>query len=66
MAAFLAKLHNLNEDEILSSLKAKRLVYKDNDKNLRLLTVQCENVTKDGKFYAGENKDAKMQKWAVK
>ncbi|MBW0931380.1 DUF6602 domain-containing protein [Priestia megaterium] len=62
----LLKRYNLDENEILGSLKAKRLVYKDNNNDLRLLTDQCATVTKNGKFYAGENKDGKMEKWAVK
>ena len=57
---------NINEATFLEELNNKKLVYKDDENNLRLLTDECLVGTKNGDFYAGENRDGKMMKWLVK
>ncbi|GGD12821.1 DUF6602 domain-containing protein [Pontibacillus salipaludis] len=58
--------YNLDEHELLKGLKEKKLVYKDDNNNLELLTDECAVIIKDGKLYAGENRDGKMVKWSLR
>ncbi|WP_332275280.1 DUF6602 domain-containing protein [Bacillus velezensis] len=58
--------HNLDELEFLAGLKAKKLVYKDRNNELKLLTDECLVVCAAGKFYAGENRDRRMNRWLRK
>lgn len=62
----LLQQHNLDELEFLGGLKAKKLVYKDPNNELKLLTDECLVVIKAGKFYAGENRDGRMNRWLWK
>lgn len=62
----LLQRYNLDEFKFLAGLKAKKLVYKDRDNKLRLLTDECLVVIKEGKLYAGENRDGRMNRWLLK
>jgi hypothetical protein len=62
----LLKKAGTNEIAFLYQFKNKQLVYKDEGNNLQLLTDECITGIKNGKFYAGENKDGKMMKWLFK
>lgn len=52
-----------DEDSFIKELNNKKLVYKDEESNLFLLTDECITGIKNDKYYAGENKDGKMRKW---
>lgn len=54
-----------NEDSFLKRLNDKRLIFKARNGDLSLLTDECIAGIKDGKFYAGENKDGKMRRWLL-
>ncbi|MGN7043354.1 DUF6602 domain-containing protein [Bacillus safensis] len=62
----LIQQYNLDELEFLAGLKAKKLIYKDPNNELKLLTDECLVVIKGGKIYAGENRDGRMQRWIFK
>lgn len=59
----LLKEAGTDEEKFLKELKNKRLLYKDEKDNLVLLTDECITGIKNGKYYAGENKDGKMMRW---
>tara|TARA_R110001606_G_scaffold186732_1_gene334256 strand:- start:54 stop:1334 length:1281 start_codon:yes stop_codon:yes gene_type:complete len=60
----LLKENNCTEDEILNSLIEKRLIFKK-EKTIKLSTRQCVTIVKNGKYYAGDNFNGFMTKWAV-
>jgi len=62
----LLKLAETDEDSFIQELNNKKLIYKDEESNLLLLTDECIAGIKNGKYYAGENKDGKMMRWLVK
>lgn len=62
----LLQRYNLDEFKFLAGLKAKKLVYKDRENKLRLLTDECVVGIKEGKLYAGENRDGRMERWLLK
>lgn len=59
----LFKRHNLCADKFIEKLNIKKLVFKDKDNNLQLLTDECLVGIINGKYYAGENKNGKMDRW---
>lgn len=61
----LLKEAETNEDNFIKELNDKKLVYKDEENNLFLLTDECITGIKNDKYYAGENKDGKMMKWLL-
>ena len=62
----LIKQTGTDEDSFIKDLNNKKLVYKDEDNNLFLLTDECVTGIKNGKYYAGENKDGKMTRFLLK
>lgn len=54
-----------SQSEFIEKLKDTGLVYVEN-KKLRLLTVQCQCVIQNGKFYAGENKSGRLTNWSLR
>jgi hypothetical protein len=62
----LLKKAGMDEDSFIKELNKKRLVNKDEDDNLILLTDNCVTGIKNGKYYAGENRDGKMMRWLLK
>ncbi|SDJ77155.1 DUF6602 domain-containing protein [Sediminibacillus albus] len=62
----LLQRYALEEKVFLKELQDKKLVFEDSNNDLQLLTDECLVVIKDGKFYAGENKDGKMERWLLK
>ncbi|MEV9651271.1 DUF6602 domain-containing protein [Bacillus aerius] len=62
----LIQQYNLDESDFLAELKDKKLIFKDSNNELKLLTDECIAVIKDGKFYAGENRDGRMNRWMLK
>ena len=55
--------NDVSIDSIVQHLNSERLIYVDGIK-IKLLTEQCVcMITSDG-FFAGENKDGKMNEWS--
>lgn len=52
-------------DDFINKLIATQLVTIDGD-NLTLLTYHCDRICIEGKWYAGENVNGKLTKWAMK
>lgn len=58
--------YSINEDELLRRLNEERLLYIDERDKIRLLTVECAIVVKNGKVYAGENKSGRVTRWSLR
>jgi len=61
----LLEIAGVDEDSFIRDLRGKKLVYKDEEDNLNLLTDECVAGIKHGRYYAGEYKHGKMMRWLL-